>query len=148
MPGSSFRRGFPWSGASSYWRQVLGISLCLHDNFSPPPSSACVPRTCTPPASGLRTLARAAPAPALAMAIRLWPHAWPRPGKELYSDTYESVEFFPRPGVLLEMRWVGPLRLVQAENLTLREITQCCRYITVAAALACSSFIKDEPAGG
>jgi hypothetical protein len=58
----------------------------------PPPSSAGVPITWIRPlGSRSRTAASAAPAPAPEVAITLWPHACPMPGRASYSHRIAMV---------------------------------------------------------
>ncbi len=65
----------------------------------PPPSSAGVPSTTSrPPAvSATAAAARAAPSPAVAMT--LWPHAWPISGSASYSHSTATTGPSPAPAV-------------------------------------------------
>ena len=53
----------------------------------PPPSSAGVPMMRTVPPAASATAAAARPAPRPAVAMMLWPQAWPTPGRASYSHS-------------------------------------------------------------
>ena len=57
----------------------------------PPPSSAGVPRITTVPPSSSASAAAARPAPSPAVAMMLWPQAWPMPGRASYSQSTAMV---------------------------------------------------------
>ena len=77
-------------------------------SLPPPRSSAGVPRTRTLPGGPFGRLARARPAPTLAVAIRLCPQAWPISG----SASYSASSATRAPPSVAELRLEGRLEAV------------------------------------
>src|SRR6266850_1719857 len=97
----------PWiiMAASTPSKTPASISFTL----PAPPSSAGVPMTWMRPANGsVPSAARAAPAPTPAVAMTLWPHAWPMPGSASYSAMMAIVGPAPEPGIVARNAVASP----------------------------------------